>query len=151
MKTITSFLLSLVFILVSGLIFSFSLKTFGNAFTPYVNNETGELVDFTIPLLIYGLLQLCLSLFILVNSFKCFHLFLSLYSKYKETKRDNDIHKTVKEAKYEELYKEMRGTNLPDKLEETVHTFYATKSANKRPDLSGKSLEDILNAFRKSR
>ena len=132
MKTIITLLLSVVLLLLSGLILYFSINTIDNAFAPYANIDTNVLYDFTIPLLIYALLQLGLSLYIFMHSTKLFHMFLKYYDNYKQKKRDKQIHNAVEEAKYDALFKDMKNTNQPDKLDEVVKEFYQAKQGESK-------------------
>lgn len=140
MKTITTLLLSVVLLLLSGLILYFSINTIDNAFATYANIDTNVLYDFTIPLLIYAILQIGLSLYIFMHSTKLFHIFLICYNNYTQKKRDKQIHNVVKEAKYEALFKDIQNTNQPDKLEEVVTSFY---SKSKRM-----SIDDVLEQIK---
>lgn len=144
MKTIITLLLSVVLLLLSGLILYFSINTIDNAFATYANIDTNVLYDFTIPLLIYAILQLGLSLYIFMHSTKLFHMFLTYYSKYTQKKRDKQIHKSVEDAKYEALFKDMMSTNQPDKLDEIVKEFYQDKQ---KESLGLKSLKTFIEGL----
>jgi len=75
-----------------------------------------------------------------MHSTKLFHLFLVCYDNYKEKKRDEQIHNAVEEAKYDALFKDMKNTNQPDKLEEVVTSFY---SKSKRM-----TIDDVLEQIK---
>ena len=144
MKTISTLLLSIVLLLLSGLILYFSINTIVNAFATYANIDTNVLYDFTIPLIIYALIQIGLSLYIFMHSTKLFHMFLKYYTNYTQKKRDKQIHKTVEEAKYDALFKDLMSTNQPDKLEEIVKEFYQGKQ---KESLGIKSLKAFIDSL----
>lgn len=134
MKTITSFIITVVLLLLSFTVLYFAVNTFINAFTVCYNNTTGELQDLTVPFLVYGFLQLCVSLFIFLNAIKTFKLFLTFYSKYQHKKRDTMIRKAVEESKYNELLKNMQNTNKPESLDTLVSDFYKFNSPKSKQD-----------------
>lgn len=149
MKTITSYLIAVVLSLLSGLVFYFATQTFVNAFTVYYNNTTGELQDLTIPLLVYGFIQLCASVYIALQAIHSFKMFLDFYSKYQHKKRDAIIKKTIEDTKYDTLFKDLQNTNIPSHMGDIVERFYEDKTPTRgRATVKG-DLDDFLSQILK--
>ena len=148
MKTITSLTISIVLILLSALMLGFAFNTLEQANDIVINIENDQQVDQTSPYVVYGLVQTFISLILMLKGVNIFHLFLTYYNEDQDNKRDNDIKESIKEAKYEQLYKDLNGTNLPDKRERIINEFYTeVNNRRSRPSI-GDMLEELANAKR---
>jgi len=127
MKTITSLTISVLLIVLSITMLGFALNNITQANDIVTSLETGQIVDQTMPYLVYGLVQVCIALFLMLNGIKVFHLFLKFYKEYQETKRDTEIKESIKEAKYDKLYKDLNATNIPEQRESIIRAFYKDK------------------------
>ena len=147
MKTITSFLLFVLLLLISGVITAFAVQSVSYAQGTYFESNDGTPMTFVLPLLTFALLQIILAGFVFINAMKCLKLFMGFYTNYREKVRDNKILDLVEEAEYDKLYKDLRDTNEPDKLKTIISDFF-TQIPNNTPKQPN-GLEVLLAALSK--
>jgi hypothetical protein len=126
----------------------FAFNTLEQANDIVINIENDQQVDQTSPYVVYGLVQVGISLLLMLKGVSIFNVFLNYYKKYQDTKRDNDIKESIKEAKYDQLYKDLNGTNLPDKRERLIDEFYMEVNNRRSKPSIGDMLEQLANAKR---
>ena len=147
MKTITSFLLFVLLLLISGVIAAFAVQSVSYAQGTYFESKDGTPITFVLPLLTFALLQIVLAGFIFINAMKCLKLFIGFYTTYREKVRDNKIFDLVEEAEYDKLYKDLRDTNEPDKLKTIIREFFTQTPKNTPKQPNG--LEALLSILSK--
>ena len=130
MKTITSFLLFVLLLIISGVITAFAVQSVSYSQGTYFEINDGTPMKFVLPLLTFALLQIVLAGFIFINAMKCLKLFIGFYTRYREKVRDNKIFDLVEEAEYDKLYKDLWDTNEPDKLKTLIREFFTQTPKN---------------------
>jgi hypothetical protein len=123
MKTITSFLISVLLTILSGYVLALAIHSIQLSNYTFTNNQLTGVFDFQFTFLFCALAQVVVSLFILSNAIKVFNISIDFYTKYQIGKRERDILKDIEQAKYHKLYTDLNATNSVDKKEEVYNTF----------------------------
>lgn len=143
MKTISSFLLGVLFIITSILFLSFAIKAIDNSNQLYITTTNSEPQDFEVTFLFTAVMLLILTGLSIVLSVTSFKVFYSYYLEAIKRKRDNDILNNLKDSKYDKLYADLNATNIYEQKAQIVKQFYNKDGFN-----TYKALVDMLAKFK---
>lgn len=125
MKTITSFLIGTLLVIVSLFLLGMSF-TYINLSTYYFTqlDVPERIYEFQLTFLFIALVQAALAIVAISFAILSFQKFAYYYRRYLNKKRDNDIKKQVENAKYDDLYSKLKDTNIPEQQDKIVDEFY---------------------------
>lgn len=140
MKTITTFLVAALLLLVSLLFLGYAFHSFNLSTQEYATLDGQMVYDFQNTFITVGVLQIIIFIALFGLAVKTFHLYLKLYSLYQERRRDNSIIDSVDEARYKELYDELYKVKDSKSKMKIVKDFFMPERANNTVDKLMESL-----------
>lgn len=144
MKTIKTLLLSIVFLSLSVLVFIYMAKLISMINLLYTEVGSNEVTNFSIIFFMNACGAVFVALYLLTLSISYFRDFREYYQKYLDTKVDRDIHKSLQEFKYKELYKELQDCETVELKEARLRTFYQDRHNSMGKYRTRVKLNDIL-------
>lgn len=134
MKTITTFIIALTTLILSGVVFLYTINIAKYIPTTFYNIDKSESYTFSFTFVLASVLSFILTMSLISVSIKYFTLYLKYYNNYMRGKRDREIKDKVENAKYNQLYEDLRDCETVELKEAVLKTFYSTKDIAKATD-----------------
>ena len=123
MKTITSFLLSILLTVISFYVLALAIHSIQLSNYTFTNNQLTGVFDFQFTFLFCALAQASVALFIFAQAIKVFNISANYYRTYQVNKRERDIVREIENTKYHKLFMDLNATNDADKKEQVYNEF----------------------------
>lgn len=143
MKTITSFLLGILFLSLAILMLSFCIHSLTLSANVYTLVGTIQNYDFQITFIITAIVQAVISIGFIQLAVKCFNRFGKYYQNYLTGKRNRELYKQLEEAKYEELYRKLNAQKSPQDKKDLLESFFRDKDVDKIKSIMNDLVGDI--------
>lgn len=147
MKTITAFLLGILFTSLTILLMVLATNSIDLSTNYYTIKGSEQQYDFFLTFLFTAIAQLIVAIVTSGLAVKSFQVFYSYYTMYMLRKRDNDITKQLIEANYNNLYEALRGTNIHEEKVRIIKEFYSKekeKGHKVSKELFEQALKDLI-------
>lgn len=149
MKTITTFIVSLTLFILSIAVIYYSINTLRYTSTTFysegISNGTDtSLYTFSFTFVLASVISFIFAIILIIKAIHYYSIHRKYYNAYMYDKRDREIKDKVENAKYNQLYEDLRDCETVELKEAVLKTFYSTKDIAKTID------KDRINAMMES-
>lgn len=136
MKTITTFIISLTLFILSIAVIFYSINTFKYISTTFYNQGATDTYSFSFTFVLASVISFIFAIILIIKAIHYYSIHRKYYHSYMLNKRDREIKDKVENAKYNQLYEDLRDSPTVELKEAVLNTFYSTKNIAKQADNS---------------